>query len=105
MSEIQSPLKLDRGRIFPEVQWSEEKKAQWQAKRAEFHQSCQRIFEQVKAELIETHYNWYLAVEPQSQEYFLAKTEWEAIALSRAKYPHAPFHLFQVNETGICGAK
>lgn len=105
MSEIKFPRKVAPGRIFPEIQWSEEKKARSQAKRAEFHQSCQLIFEQVKPELIETHYNWYGAVEPQSQEYFLAKSEWDAIALSLAKYPNSPFHLFQVNETGVCGAK
>jgi hypothetical protein len=36
MTEAKSTRTVRRGRIFPEIQWSEEKKAQWQAEKAEF---------------------------------------------------------------------
>lgn len=97
--------KVGQGRIFPEIQWSEEQKAEWKIKREAFYQRCKPIFEQVKIELIETHYNWYIAVEPESQEYCLAENELDAIALSRKKYPNLPFYLFQINQTGVSGAK
>ncbi|MDJ1182453.1 hypothetical protein [Roseofilum casamattae] len=105
MSEIQLRSRLQPGRIFPEAEWSDRKKAEWQIERDRFYQSCEEIFQQVKSELIETHYCWYVAIEPHSQDYFLAESEWEAISLARAKYSHAPFHLFQINQTGVCGAK
>lgn len=53
-------------RIFPEIQWSEEKKAQWKAEKAAFRERCQVIFARLQPELIKTHYNWYMAVEPES---------------------------------------
>lgn len=105
MVETQTSQKFERGRIFSEIQWSVEQKAEWKAKRKDFYERCQTIFKRVKTELIETHYNWYIAVEPESQEYFLAENILDAIALSRQKYPNSPFHLFQINQTGICGAK
>ncbi|MGK7926963.1 MAG: hypothetical protein AB4290_17260 [Spirulina sp.] len=105
MVETKTSRKVEGGRVFPEIQWSAEQKAECREKRTAFYQCCKPVFESVKAELIETHFNWYIAVEPESQEYFLAEDLLDAIALSRQKYPNSPFHLFQINQTGICGAK
>jgi len=73
MSETKSDRTTRRGRIFPEIQWTEEQFAQQEAELQEFHQRCKPIFDKVKSELITAHYNWYIAVEPDSSEYFIDK--------------------------------
>ncbi len=57
MTRAKSTRTARRGRIFPEIQWTEEQKAQKRAEREEFSQRCQPIFDRVKPELINTHYN------------------------------------------------
>ncbi|OKH44165.1 hypothetical protein NIES2101_28955 [Calothrix sp. HK-06] len=64
-----------RGRIFPEIQWTEEEKAKRRAEDKEFHQRCKAIFDRVLPEHIETHYGWYMVVEPNSGDYFIDYSE------------------------------
>lgn len=45
-----------RGRVFPEIQWSEEKKAAHRARQEAFCQRCWAIFEQLKPEILEKYY-------------------------------------------------
>lgn len=92
-----------RGRIFPEIQWTPEQKAQWRAEREEFYQRCKPIFDKVKAEFIETHYNWFVAVEPDSGDYFIDKDSSVASRQCREKHPEKIPHIFRINETGVCG--
>lgn len=103
MTEINSTRTARRGRIFPSIQWTEEQFAQWKAKQDEFHRRCKPIFERVQPELIKTHYNWYMAVEPESGEYFVALDEITAINMSRQKHPKSPVFVFKINETGVAG--
>ncbi|MEH2347821.1 MAG: hypothetical protein V7K55_07430 [Nostoc sp.] len=92
-----------RGRIFPDIQWTEEKKAQWKAEQEAFYQRSKVIFDQVQPELIKSHHNWYVAVEPESGDYFTDKDELAAIHKSRQQHPNAPVFIFRINETGIAG--
>ncbi|MEA5622937.1 hypothetical protein [Nostoc sp. UHCC 0251] len=94
---------VHRGRIFPDIQWSEEKKSQWKAQQEAFYQRSKVIFDRVKPELIKTQYNWYVAVEPESVDYFTDKDELAAINKSRQHYPNTPVFIFRINETGIAG--
>ncbi len=103
MTEAKSIHTVRRGRIFPEIQWTEEQKAKRRDERAAFHQRCKPIFDRVKPQYIETHYNWYMAVEPESGDYFIDQDEMTAINMSRQKYPNAPVFLFRINETGVSG--
>ena len=96
-------LTVRRGRLFPEIQWSEEKKAQWRAEREAFYQRCKPIFDRLKPELIKTHYNWYMAVEPDSGDYFIDKDDMVATKMCRQKHPNAIPFLFRINRTGACG--
>ncbi|BAZ09191.1 hypothetical protein NIES4071_09970 [Calothrix sp. NIES-4071] len=57
MTETKTTRRGRRGRIFPEIQWTEEQRAQDEAEIEAFYQRCKPIFDKVKAELIETHYN------------------------------------------------
>jgi ribosomal protein L24E len=103
MTETKPTRTARRGRIFPEIQWTEEQQAQWEAERKEFKERCQPIFDKVKAELIETHYNWFVAVEPDSGEYFVDKDSSVASRQCREKHPAKIPHIFRINETGVCG--
>lgn len=104
MTEAKSTRTVRRSRIFPSIQWSEEQKAQRRAEREKFHQRSQVIFERVKPEYIETHYNWYMVVEPDSGNYFVARDEEVVQQMARQKHPGTvPLFLFRINETGVSG--
>jgi len=53
--------------------------------------------------LIKTHYNWYIAVEPDSGEHFIEKDSLAAGKMCRQKHPNAIPQVFRINETGVCG--
>lgn len=103
MTEAKPTRTARRGRIFPEIQWTEEQKAKRQAEREAFYQRCKPIFDSVQPELIKTHYNWYITVEPDSGDYFIDKDEIAVMNMCRQKHPNTPFYLFQINETGVSG--
>lgn len=103
MTEAKSARAVRRGRIFPEIQWSEHQKAEWKAERQAFKDRCQSIFEQVQPQLIKTHYNWYMAVEPESGEYFVDRDALVVADKAHQKYPNTKLHVFRINETGVCG--
>ncbi|MGK7944709.1 MAG: hypothetical protein AB4058_09590 [Microcystaceae cyanobacterium] len=92
-----------RGRIVPEVQWSEEQWEQWKTETERFRQRCLPIFEQVKRQHSDTHYGSYVAVEPESGDYFISADKLEAMRLSQENHPKAKFFLFCLNETGVSG--
>jgi hypothetical protein len=103
MTETKPTRIARRGRIFPEIQWTQEQQIQWKAEREAFYQRCQPIFERMKPELIKTHYNWYLAVEPDSGDYFIDRDELVVAQIAHQKYPNTKLHVFRINETGTCG--
>ena len=104
MTQTKTNRKIRRGRIFPEIQWSEEKKAQWEAEHEAFYQRCKPIFDRLQPELIKTHYNWYMVVEPDSGDYFIDKDEEVATQMARQKHPgNTRLFLFTINETGVSG--
>ena len=103
MTEAKPTRVKSRGRIFPEIQWTEEQLAQWRSERQEFYQCSLPIFDQVKTEFIETHYNWFVAVEPDSGEYFIDKDSEVASGQCRAKHPGKKPHILRIKETGVCG--
>jgi len=53
--------------------------------------------------LIKTHYNWYIAIEPNSREYFINEDPLLAAQQAHQKYPNVKLHVFRINETGVCG--
>lgn len=102
MTETKPARTARRGRIFPEIQWNEEHKARHEAEREAFYQRCKPIFDRVKSELIETHYNWFVAVEPDSGEYFDDK-DLEVVSLQcRKQHPGKIHYTFRINESGAC---
>jgi hypothetical protein len=100
MAETKTTRTLRRGRG---IQCTPEQIAQWEAERKEFEDRCLPIFNQVKLELIETHYNWYVTVEPDSGDYFVDKDIEVASQKCREKHPDKIHQAFRINETGVCG--
>lgn len=91
---------VKRGRVFPEIQWTEERKAQEKARRQSFHDRCWTIFETLKPELLEKYYGWYIAIEPDSGNYYIDKDKEVASKIAREKHPDVIHHIFGINETG-----
>jgi hypothetical protein len=103
MLEKQTTRPVRRGRIFPEIQWTPEQIAESKAKNQALYQHCKAIFERVKPQIIKTHYNWFMAIDPNSGEYFLEKDKEVATQKLRQKYPESIPVVFKMNETGACG--
>ena len=103
MTETKPKRTARRGRIFPEIQWTEEQKAQGRAECMEFRKRCHIIFDRIKPELMQTHYNRYITIEPDSGEYFIDQDELRSAKVAHEKYPDAKLYTFRINETGVCG--
>lgn len=103
MTETKPTRIVRRGRLFPEIQWTEERKAQWRAENEAIHQRCKVVFDRVQPELIKTHYNWYLAVEPESGDYFIDQDDVVVAKMAHQKHPNCKPFVFRINETGVCG--
>ena len=92
-----------RGRVFPGIELSEEQKAEHRARREAFYQRCWPIFEQLKPEILDKYYGWYIAIEPDSGDYFIDEDKEVASRKAREKHPNVIHHLFGINETGVSG--
>ncbi|MBD1924084.1 aminopeptidase P family protein [Microcoleus sp. FACHB-831] len=68
--------------------------------KAEYEVGDQRgreIFEQIRDELIKTHYNCIVIVEPESGDYFIGSKESVALKNAREKHPHSRLYVFCLN--------
>ena len=92
-----------RGRIFPDRTLPPEELAKRKVERQIFHQRCRAIFERVRPHLIEQHYGWYIAVEPNSGDYFVDEDIEVASKQAQKKHPNAVHCVFCLNETGATG--
>jgi hypothetical protein len=54
------------------------------------------VFETIKPQLEADHMNQFVAIEPESGEYFIGDTLSNAIGASRVKYPDRLVHTFRV---------
>jgi hypothetical protein len=67
---------------------------------------CRIIFERVRPSLIDTHYNWYIAIDPDTEEYIIDPT-FDGITkkvLNAYGYSNEPkLTMFRLNDTGSCG--
>lgn len=103
MSQSTPERVVHKGRIFPEIQWTEEEKTRQEARQEAFYQRCWAIFEQLKPELLDKYYCWYIAIEPDSGDYFIDSIKEIASQKARNKYPNSIHHIFGINETGVSG--
>ena len=92
-----------RGRLFPEYTIPPEELARRKAEDEALGKRCRVIFERVSPELIKNHYNWFIVIEPDSEDYFIDLEEEKAAPKATEKYPESILCTFRLNETGACG--
>jgi len=76
-----------------------------QAQRQEQGARCRTIFERLRPQLIDNHYNWFIAIDAESENYLIdAKLE-GLLQQIRVRYtnPDAKLTIFRLNEIGACG--
>jgi len=103
MTESTAKQPARRGRIFPDHILSPEELARRKAEREVFHQRCRAIFERVRPEYIEKNYGWYIAIEPDSGNFFIDEDIEVAHRKALQKYPNAKHCVFCLNESGATG--
>ncbi len=103
MTESASKPRVRRGRIFPNRTLSLEELAKRKAEREAFSQRCRAIYEQVRPQMIDTNYGCYIAIEPDSGDYFIDEDIEIAHEKALQKYPHNRHCVFCLNETGATG--
>jgi hypothetical protein len=92
-----------RGRIFPEITIPPEELARQEAEGEAFSQRCKIIFHKLLPELIDKYYGLYIAIEPDSGDYFIDEDKEAARKKVLQKYPNKIHHMFGINETGVSG--
>lgn len=66
---------------------------------------CRPLFERLRSSLIETHYNWFIAIDPDSEQYLLDPTLKGITQQIRHAYSgnEVKLTIFRLNDTGTCG--
>ncbi|HAG83783.1 MAG TPA: hypothetical protein DCL61_22205 [Cyanobacteria bacterium UBA12227] len=77
--------------------------ARRKAEKEAFAQRCQVIFDQVYPELVTSHYNWFITIEPESGEYFIDPDKEVAFQKARQKHPNTKIMVMGLNSKGTCG--
>ncbi len=93
-----------RGRVFPQYNLPPEELARRQAEIDAFGMRCKLVWQKVCPQLMKDHYNWFITIEPESENYFVDAAFRSAYQKARNQYPHAQLATFRINETGTCGS-
>jgi hypothetical protein len=67
---------------------------------------CRAIFERLRPQLREAHYNWHIAIDPDTEEYLLDPTLLGITQKIREVYGNpdeVKLTIFRLNDTGTCG--
>lgn len=67
---------------------------------------CRTIFERLRPTLIETHYNWHIAIDPETEQYLIDPTFLGIMQKIHEAYGNinqVKLTIFRLNDTGTCG--
>jgi len=66
---------------------------------------CRQVFERVRPSLLKEHYDWFIAIEPESEEYLIDPSLMDLFQKVRDRYDDTSLRLtiFRIDETGWCG--
>ncbi len=106
MTESTQKRQVRRGRIFPGHQSSPENRARRIAEREELGKRCRQIFEQIRPQLMQTHYNWFIAIDAETGNYLLDDKFDGLMQKVKVSYPpngKVRLTTFRLNEEGYCG--
>lgn len=106
MTQLSEKRKALRGRISPERITPPEELARRKAERTQLGLRCRKIFERIRPELIGEYYNWFIAIEPDSEEYLVDPKLLGIVQKIKEQYGNKSVMLttFRLNETGTCGS-
>lgn len=103
MTPITLKRSTRRGRIFDFDTLTPEELNRREAQKQELDQRCYWYFDKIRSRLIDTHYNWCIAIEPESG-YYLIDSNWESLVWKVKIYcPKSQLMIYGINETGTCG--
>jgi hypothetical protein len=105
MTQLSEKRQVRRGRILRENTIPPEELARRKAERTQLGLRCRAIFERLRPQLIDEYYNYFIAIEPDSEEYLIAPTFTWLIKKIREIYGAQDIKMtaFRINETGTCG--
>lgn len=104
MTQLSEKRKALRARISPERITPPEELARREAERSELRLRGQKIFERIRPELIGEYYNWFIAIEPDSEEYLIDPTLLGIVKkIKEYGEKNVMLTTFRLNETGTCG--
>ncbi|MCW6053456.1 hypothetical protein K4039_26225 [Lyngbya sp. CCAP 1446/10] len=104
MTQLSEKRKALRGRISRTI--SPEELAKHKAEKTKLRLRGRAIFERIRPELIGDYYNWFIAIEPDSEEY-LIDPKLLGIAQKIKEYygdKNVMLTMFRLNEKGTCGS-
>ncbi|MBE9185914.1 hypothetical protein IQ270_14760 [Microcoleus sp. LEGE 07076] len=106
MTQLSEKRKALRGRISPEQTIPPEELARRKAEKTKLRLRGRAIFERISPELIGEHYNWFIAIEPDSEEYLVDPKLLGICQKIKKQYggQNAMLKMFRLNETGTCGS-
>jgi hypothetical protein len=105
MTQLSQKRQALRRRISPERVIPPEELARREAEKTELGLRCRAIFERLRPELIGEHYNWFIAIEPDSEKYLIDPTLLGIVQKIKEHYSDKNVMLttFRLNESGACG--
>ncbi len=102
MTQVSQP----RRSTLPRKLISPAELASRQQQRNDLAVGCRIVFKRLRPSLIEAHHNWYIAIDPDTQEYIIDPT-FDGVTkkvFSAYGYSHEPkLTMFRINDTGFCG--
>ncbi|QSJ18935.1 hypothetical protein JYQ62_09380 [Nostoc sp. UHCC 0702] len=96
---------LRRSRILPPSAITAEQLNRRQEQSDILAMRCRVVFERLREQLIEAHYNWFIAIDPDSENYLIDPT---LIGLSQQIHhsygdTNVKLTIFRLNDIGTCG--
>jgi hypothetical protein len=103
MTQVSQPR---RTRILPpRIAPSSEKKRRQEEGDA-LAAKCRVVFERLRPDLIESHFNWHIAIDPDSENYLIDPTLKGITEKISDAYGHSnevKLTIYRLNDTGSCG--
>ncbi|MEH1804519.1 hypothetical protein [Nostoc sp.] len=103
MTQISQPR---RTRILPASTLVSEEVHQRQEQRDALAMRCRAVFERLRPTLIETYYNWHIAIDPETERYLIDPTLLGIMQKIHDAYGNTnevKLTIFRLNDTGTCG--
>lgn len=106
MTQLSEKRKALRARISPKPTIPPEELARRAAERTELRLRGQAIFERIRPQLIGEYYNWFIAIDPDSEEYLIDPKLLGIVQKMKEQYGDkiTMLRMFRLNETGNCGS-